>query len=60
MKFKHRSLIRWLAVGTFFIGLANGGLFFFNGKPLTAVVGALCLLFGAGYLIALGIHADSE
>jgi hypothetical protein len=60
MKFKNLSLIRWLAGGTFLVGLANSGLFYFNGKPRTAVVGALCLLFGIGYLIALGIHTDSE
>jgi hypothetical protein len=59
MKFKHRSLIRWLAVGTFLVGLANGALFYFSGKPRTAIVGALAVLFGVGYLIALGVHTDS-
>jgi hypothetical protein len=60
MTFKHRSLVRWLAVGTFLVGLANVGLFYFNRKPRTAVVGALGVLLGLGYLMALGIQSRSE
>ena len=59
MVFKHRSLIRWMAVATFLVGLANGMLFYVNGRPQTALVAVVCILFGLGYLMALGIQADS-
>lgn len=58
--FKHRSLVHWLAVATFLVGLANSILFYFNGRPQTALVAALCILFGLGYLIALGIDSNSK
>jgi hypothetical protein len=57
MQFKHRFSITAIAVGTFAVGLANSALFCFNLDPHTAIVGSLCLLFGLGYLMLLGIHA---
>jgi len=48
-----------MAVATFLVGLANGMLFYFNGRPQTALVAVVCILFGLGYLMALGIQADS-
>jgi hypothetical protein len=60
MTFKHRSLVRWMAVATFLVGLANGILFYFNGRPQTAFVAALCILVGIGYLMAIGVHSGSE
>jgi len=57
MKFRHRSLITALAAGTFAVGLAESALFCFNQDPHTAVTGSLCIFFGLGYLILLGIHA---
>ena len=60
MTFKHPSLVRWMAVTTFVVGLANSFLFYFNGRPQTALVAAVSILFGLGYLMALGIHSGSE
>ena len=57
MQFKHRFSITAIAVGTFAVGLANSALFCFNLDPHAAIVGSLCLLFGLGYLMLLGIHA---
>ena len=48
-----------MAVATFLVGLANGMLFYFNGRPQTGLVAVVCILFGLGYLMALGIQADS-
>jgi hypothetical protein len=49
-----------MAVTTFVVGLANSFLFYFNGRPQTALVAAVCILFGLGYLMALGIHSGSQ
>jgi len=60
MKFKHRSLIYSVAVGTFLAGLANGALFCFNRELHTAIVGSLCIFFGLAYIMILRISSGSE
>jgi len=60
MKFRHKSLINVLAIATFLTGLANIALSFLSGQTHSVFVGGLCILFGAGYLIFLRIHAGSE
>ena len=60
MKLKHKSLMNALAIATFLTGLANIALSFLAGQMHIALVGGLCILFGAGYLIFLRIHPGTE
>lgn len=56
MVFKHRRVWYGLSIGTFLTGLANLALYLFNHELQTAVVGAICIVFGIGYLMMLATH----
>src|SRR6266480_178428 len=58
MVFKYRWWINAVAIGTFLTGLANIALSFLSGQIHSALVGSLCILFGAGYLIFLRIQGS--